>query len=78
MLFHGVRSVLVRAGLMSPPFEPHEFERAMHMLANPASGGGPSIATVAHPVTPMSSSERCARDGCERPANDPIHKVGGD
>jgi hypothetical protein len=72
----GVRSALVRAGLVRPPFEPHEFERDMHMLYAPAPG--PSVASVPNPITPRSSAERCARDGCGRPVNDPIHRVGED
>ena len=71
-----VRSALIRMGLASPPYEPHEFERAMQMLTHPPSAG-PSVATVPHVMTPMTSSERCARDGCGRPFNDPIHQFAG-
>jgi hypothetical protein len=72
----GVRSALVRAGLMRPPSEPHGFERDMHLLYVP--GLGSPVANVPHPITPRSSAERCARDGCGRPADDPIHHVGED
>jgi len=64
-------------GLASPPFEPHEFERAMQMLSHPPTAG-PSVATVPHVQTPMTASSRCAREGCGRPLNDPIHQVSGD
>jgi hypothetical protein len=67
-----IRSALVRAGLLSPPVEPHEFETAMHLLSHPASG--PSVATVPHIVTPNASA-RCARDGCDRARTDPIHTI---
>ena len=72
-----LRSALVRTGHASPPFEPHEFERVMHLLSHPPSAG-PSVATVPHIVTPTSSSARCAREGCGRPMNDPIHQGIGD
>jgi hypothetical protein len=72
-----IRSALVRAGLASPPDGPHEFERAMQMLSHPPSAG-PSVATVPLVMTPTTSSERCARAGCGRPANDPIHQIQGD
>ncbi len=45
----------------------------MHLLFDPASAG-PSVATVPQIVTPV-TSERCARDGCDRPRSDPIHRI---
>jgi hypothetical protein len=72
-----VRSALVRAGLASPPFEPHEFERSMQLLSHPPSAG-PSVATVPHIATPVSSSARCGHEGCGRPMNDPVHQVSAD
>ena len=54
--------------------EPHEFESAMHMLFAPAA---PSMASVPNVVTPVPSA-RCARDGCDRPRADPIHRLGDD
>jgi hypothetical protein len=70
-----MRSALVRAGLASPPVEPHQFEIAMHLLSHPASG--PSVATVPHVVTPTESAH-CARDGCGRGRSDPIHRIPDD
>jgi hypothetical protein len=67
---------LPSCGRRALAFEPHEFERDMHMLYRPAPG--PSVATVGNLVTPRSSAERCARDGCGRPANDSIHHVSED
>jgi hypothetical protein len=75
-ILKALRSGLARAGLVSPPVEPHEFEVAMHLLSHPASSG-PSIATVPHIVTPTTSS-RCARSGCDRVRNDPIHHIADD
>jgi len=66
-----IRSGLVRMGLAAAPLEPHEFESAMHMLFAPAA---PSMASVPNVVTPVSSA-RCARDGCDRPRADPIHRL---
>ena len=68
-----IRSALERAGLVSPPLVAHDFETAIHLLSRPASAG-PSVATVPHIVTPTTSA-RCARDGCDRARNDPIHNV---
>jgi hypothetical protein len=68
-----IRSALVRAGLISPPLEPHEFETAMHLLSHTASAG-PSVATVPNIVTPTESAH-CARDGCDRARHDPIHTI---
>ena len=68
-----VRSALARAGLVAPPLAPHEFEVAMHLLSHPASAG-PSVATVAHIVTPTESAH-CAHDGCDRVRTDPIHTI---
>ncbi len=56
------------------PLGPHEFESAMHMLFTP---GAPSIASVPNVVTPITSA-RCARDGCDRPQADPIHRLADD
>ena len=67
-----IRSALVRAGLIAPPVEPHEFVTAMHLLSHPAPG--PSVATVPHIVTPNESA-RCARDGCDRVRTDSIHTI---
>ena len=49
----------------------------MQMLSHPPSAG-PSVATVPHVMTPVSSSARCAREGCGRPMNDPVHQVSAD
>ena len=68
----GIRSVLARTGLVAAPLEPHEFESAMHMLYAPPPGA--SLATVPNIVTPV-TSERCGRDGCDRPRSDPIHRL---
>jgi len=70
----GIRSGLARMGLAAAPLEPHEFESAMHMLFAPAA---PSMASVPNVVTPVSST-RCARDGCDRPRADPIHRLRDD
>ena len=67
-----VRSALARAGLASPPLEPHEFQVAMHLLSHVAPG--PTVASVPHIVTPTSSA-RCAREGCDRVPGDPIHTI---
>ena len=68
----GIRSALARTGLVAAPLEPHEFESAMHLLYVPPAGA--SVATVPNVVTPR-SSDRCARDGCDRPRSDPIHRL---
>jgi hypothetical protein len=70
----GIRAGLARMGLAAAPLEPHEFESAMHMLFAPAA---PSMASVPNVVTPVSST-RCARDGCDRPRADPIHRLRDD
>jgi hypothetical protein len=67
----GIRDALASAGLIRKPLEPHEFERAIHLLFNPAA---PSPASVPNIVTP-STSARCARDGCDRPRGDLIHRI---
>ena len=67
-----IRAALVRAGLVAPPLEPHEFEVAMHLLSHPTAG--PSAAAVPHIVTPTSSA-RCAHEGCDRVPGDPIHTI---
>jgi hypothetical protein len=72
-----IRSLLADAGLVGRPLVPHPFERSLHLLSHPTSGG-PSVATVPHVATPISSSERCARERCGRPPNDPIHRIDGD
>jgi len=69
-----MRSTLARLGLAREPLGPHEFESAMHLLFAPAA---PSIASVPNVVTPV-SSERCARDRCDRPRADPIHRLAED
>ena len=69
-----IRSGLARMGLAAAPLEPHEFESAMHLLFAPAA---PSLASVPNVITPVSSA-RCARDGCDRPRADPIHRLGDD
>jgi hypothetical protein len=56
--------------------EPHEFESAMRMFSQPPAAG-PSIATVPTVMTPVTSTE-CARQGCGRARNDPIHRIAGD
>jgi hypothetical protein len=56
--------------------EPHEFESAMRMFSQPPAAG-PSIATVPTVMTPVTSTE-CARKGCGRATNDPIHRIAGD
>ena len=66
-----VRSALASMGLVSEPPGPHEFESAMHLLFAPAA---PSPASVPNVVTPV-TSERCARQGCDRPQADPIHRL---
>jgi hypothetical protein len=68
----GVRSALARMGLAAPPVEPHEFESAMHLLYAPAPG--PTVASVPNVITPATSA-RCAREGCDRPQSDPIHRL---
>ena len=68
-----IRTALVRAGLASPPLEPHAFEITMHLLSHPAAGPA-SLATVAHIVTPTETAH-CARDGCGRVPSDPIHRI---
>ena len=68
------RSALARLGLTHGPLESHEFETAMHLLFAPAA---PSIASVPNVVTPVSSA-RCAREGCDRPRADPIHRIAED
>ena len=67
----GIRSALARVGLIAGPLEPHDFESAMHMLFAPPTG--PGFATMPNVVTPITSS-RCARDGCDRPRSDSIHR----
>jgi hypothetical protein len=66
-----IRSALVRAGLISPPLVPHEFETAMHLLAR---GSSTPVAQVPNIVTPTEGAH-CARDGCDRDRNDPIHHL---
>jgi hypothetical protein len=66
-----IRSSLASLALARGPSSPHEFESAMHMLFAPAS---PSLASVPNVVTPVTSA-RCARDGCDRPRSDPIHRL---
>jgi hypothetical protein len=56
--------------------EPHEFESAMRMFSQPPAAG-PSIATVPTVMTPVTSTD-CARQGCGRARNDPIHRIAGD
>jgi len=56
--------------------EPHAFESAMRMFSQPPAAG-PSIATVPTVMTPVTSTE-CARQGCGRARNDPIHRIAGD
>jgi len=68
-----VRSALVRAGLARPPLEPHDLERDMHLLYVP--GPGSPVASVPHPVSPLSSTERCARAECGGCTNDPTHHI---
>lgn len=67
----GLRDLLVNARLARGPLEPHEFESAIHLLFNPAA---PSMASVPNIVTPATSA-LCARDGCDRPRADPIHRI---
>ena len=66
-----IRHALASAGLVREPLESHEFESAIHLLFNPA---GPTVASVPNIVTP-STSARCARDGCDRPRSDLIHRI---
>jgi hypothetical protein len=66
-----IHDALIRAGLVREPLEPHEFERGIHLLFNPA---GPTVASVPNIVTP-STSARCTRDGCDRPRGDAIHRL---
>jgi hypothetical protein len=66
----GIRSALARMGLIGRHPEPHDFETSMHMLYAPPT----SVASVPNIVTPT-STERCARDGCDRPRSDPIHRL---
>jgi hypothetical protein len=66
-----IRDVLADMGLVRRPPEPHEFETAMHMLFNPAAG---TVGSTPNIVTPPSSAG-CARDGCDRPRDDAIHRI---
>lgn len=75
----GVRSALVRAGLVRPPLEPHEYEPDLRVAYRPAPGPSAArLATVVSPIAARDSAERCARRGCGRPPSDPIHGVGED